>query len=88
MAFGVALEQFKAENGFYPTSKDGLNVLVVKPTNASTNWHQLLDKVYPDHWGHPYLYVFPGKHNTNSYDLSSAGPDGVPGTQDDIKNWE
>ena len=31
--------------------------------------------------------TFPGKHNANSYDLLSVGPDGKEGTDDDIGNW-
>jgi general secretion pathway protein G len=75
-AFRTAIEMFKDDNGFYPVGPSGLNDLVVKPAAASTNWHQYLDKVYLDPWGHSYDYECPGKHNTNSYDLSSAGPDG------------
>jgi general secretion pathway protein G len=85
--FVTVLEKFKKENGLYPSGTNELNDLVVKPLNASTNWHRYFEKVPQDPWGHPYLYVFPGKHNTNSYDLSSAGPDGLPGTKDDIANW-
>jgi general secretion pathway protein G len=86
-AFRTALDMFKADNGFYPLGTNDLNDLVVKPTGAAADWHQYLDAIPVDPWGHPYLYVFPGKHNTNSYDLNSAGPDGIPGTPDDIKNW-
>ncbi len=86
-AFGSILERFKLDTGSYPAGPNGLSDLVVKPANASTNWHQYLDRVPPDPWGHPYLYVSHGQHNTNSYDLSSAGPDGIPGTPDDITNW-
>jgi general secretion pathway protein G len=86
-AFKSALDLFKEENGFVPAGTNGLNDLVEKPTNASKDWHPYLDAIPLDPWGHPYLYVFPGKHNTNFHDLSSAGPDGVPGTKDDIANW-
>jgi general secretion pathway protein G len=41
-----------------------------------------------DPWGNPYVYVNPGKHNKNGYDLSSKGPDGVAGNDDDINNWD
>ena len=41
-----------------------------------------------DPWGDQYIYEYPGKHNPKRYDLSSAGPDGKPGTDDDIVNWE
>ena len=43
--------------------------------------------VPPDGWRHPYRYVMPGIHNTGSFDLSSDGRDGKPGTADDITNW-
>ena len=47
-----------------------------------------LTKLNNDPWGHPYVYVSPGKHNKDRYDLSSGGPDEQPGTADDITNWE
>ena len=83
----TAFELFKDDNGRYPGGTNGLNDLVAQPAGA-TNWHQYLSKVPLDPWGHPYLYVYPGKHNTNSFDLSSAGADGIPGTVDDIGNWK
>jgi general secretion pathway protein G len=86
----VALDLFKNENGYYPSGTNALNDLMVKPAGAN-NWHQYYDsrdgKIPLDPWGHAYLYEFPGKHRTNSYDLSSAGPDGKFGTEDDIANW-
>ena len=86
--FSVALDTFDAENGFYPSGTNSLNNLTMKPA-GTTNWHQYIVGVSnQDPWGHPYLYDFPGLHNTNSYDLSSAGPDGIPGTSDDIVNWQ
>jgi general secretion pathway protein G len=86
-AFGQALDMFKSDNGDYPAGTNGLNDLAAKPVGTLTNWHQCLDTIPPDPWGHPYLYEYPGKHRTNSYDLSSAGPDGKYGTADDIVNW-
>jgi general secretion pathway protein G len=86
-AFRTAFDMFKEDNGFYPTGTNGLNDLVVQPAGV-TNWHQYLEKISLDPWGHPYLYEFPGKHWTNLYDLSSAGPDGKAGTEDDIVNWK
>ncbi len=89
MSVGAALDTFDAYNGHYPSGTNGLNDLVTKPA-GTTNWPQYLnpDRIPLDPWGHPYLYVSPGLHNTNSYDLSSAGPDGIPGTPDDIVNWQ
>jgi general secretion pathway protein G len=83
-----ALNMFEVDNGHYPAGKNGLNDLVVKPRNASTDWKQYLDKVPPDPWQHPYIYECPGRHNPNGFDLSSAGPDGQAGTDDDIGNWD
>ncbi len=80
----TALDAYEVDNGTYPRS---LQDLVTQPGDAK-NWHgPYLDKLPTDPWGNPYIYVYPGKHNPNSYDLSSAGPDGKPGTDDDINNW-
>ena len=35
-----------------------------------------------------YIYECPGKNNPNGYDLSSMGPDGRAGGDDDITNWQ
>ena len=40
-----------------------------------------------DEWGRSIRYQAPGKVNASEYDLWSAGPDGVDGTADDIRNW-
>jgi general secretion pathway protein G len=80
----TALDQYKIDNGFYPKS---FNDLVQKPIGA-TNWFgPYLDQLPIDPWGDKYIYEFPGKHNTNGYDLMSVGRDGKRGTEDDIGNW-
>jgi general secretion pathway protein G len=80
----TALGNYEVDNGSYPKS---LQDLLVRPGNAQ-NWHgPYLDNLPKDPWLHPYIYYFPGKHNPNSYDLLSMGPDGKEGTEDDIGNW-
>jgi general secretion pathway protein G len=80
----TALDAFEVDNGFYPHS---LQDLLQQPSNAK-NWHgPYLDKLPVDPWGNPYIYSYPGKHNSTGYDLYSMGPDGKEGTDDDIGNW-
>ena len=89
--FGTALGAFEVDNGYYPRGKDGLMALMSRPGDA-TNWRgpYLEEKggIPADPWGRAYLYECPGKHNTSGYDLSSAGPDGREGTEDDVTNWQ
>jgi general secretion pathway protein G len=81
----TALDAFEVDNGYYPKS---LQDLLQQPNNAK-NWHgPYLDKFPQDPWYNNYIYYYPGKHNQNSYDLLSAGPDGKEGTEDDIGNWQ
>ena len=84
----TALDAFKVDTGHYPKGTSGLLELV-QQQNGTTNWHGPYSRpdMLLDPWGHKYIYVYPGKHNTNGYDLFSAGPDGKPGTGDDIVNW-
>jgi general secretion pathway protein G len=89
--FGTALDAFEVDNGFYPKGRNGLGDLVVQPRDAQ-NWKGPYMKTEGtqlplDPWQHPYIYECPGKHNPSSYDLSSAGPDGRAGTEDDITNF-
>lgn len=88
--FAVALGLYELDNGMFPTSEQGLAALKIKPTTSPTppKWKgPYINKIPKDPWGNPYLYVCPGVHNIQDYDLSSYGPDGVE-SSDDITNWE
>lgn len=88
----IALDLYELDNGCYPTTEQGLNALVKKPESEPSpqNWKgpYLKKKVPLDPWGNPYVYISPGIHNVEDYDLFSYGPDGVEGGEDDITNWE
>jgi general secretion pathway protein G len=87
-AFKTALNMFESDTGGYPRGRGGLQDLMVQPRDVQ-GWHgpYLEDKgVSTDPWGHPYVYECPGKHG--AFDLYSIGPDGRPGTEDDIVSWE
>jgi general secretion pathway protein G len=88
-AFKSSLNTFEVDNGYFPKGQSGLQELLVQPRDAR-NWHGPYldsDVVPKDQWGRDFTYVCPGKHNPSSYDISSAGPDGQLGTEDDIGNW-
>ena len=82
-----ALEQYKLDNGMYPTTEQGLKALVEKPTipPLPPRWKPYLDKVPKDGWGRDFIYISPGVNRP--YELRSAGPDGQEGTEDDIDVW-
>jgi general secretion pathway protein G len=80
------LDLYMIEVGSYPSEGMGLEALVLDPGD-SANWNGPYMKKMPvDPWQNPYIYRFPGSHGLE-YDLCSAGPDGVEGTEDDICNW-
>jgi general secretion pathway protein G len=86
--FEVALNAFEVDNGYYPKGKDGLMDLVQAPKDAQ-NWRGPYLKDIPvDPWKNPYIYECPGRHNEDSFDIASGGPDGRAGTEDDINNWD
>jgi general secretion pathway protein G len=80
---GTALDNYRLDNGAYPTTEQGLGALRDKPTRAPVpgNWRgPYLRRAVPnDPWGRPYIYSFPGERNAGSYDLKSLGRDGQPG---------
>jgi len=87
-----ALKLYRLDNMRYPTTEQGLAALVVKPTIEPMpgNWKSggYLEKLPNDPWGHPYLYLQPGRHG--EIDVFSQGADGQPGGEGndaDIGNW-
>ena len=86
-SFGTALDAYEVDTGSYPRGTDGLNQLLVQPSDV-TGWRgpYLKSDIPLDPWGRAYVYEFPGKVNPSGYDIRSTGPDGQAGTADDIVN--
>lgn len=86
----MQLDLYKLDNFFYPSTDQGLQALVTKPSGSPEpkNWKSdgYLPRLPIDPWLNSYIYVSPGAHG--SYDLSSPGPDGRPGNDDDVSNWD
>ena len=94
-AVASSLEMYRLDNGFYPSTEQGLEALVREPTGSPEprNWNPdgYLKKIPQDPWGNPYQYDQPGTQNTTSYDLYSLGADGRVGGEGfntDIGNWD
>ncbi len=88
----AALELFRLDNGFYPSTEQGLEALVRKPTTGRIprNWRKggYLKKVPLDPWGNPYIYLSPGEHGEyDLYTLGADGEEGGEGADADIGNW-
>lgn len=91
----TTLKLYKLDNGYYPSTEQGLQALVEPPAvgQLPRAWREggYLEKgkVPKDPWGNEYVYLCPGIHG--DYDLISYGADGEPGGEDkdqDINNWE
>jgi general secretion pathway protein G len=89
-----ALNMFKLDSGFFPSTEQGLAALVAKPDigRAARHWREegYLEKgkVPKDPWGSEYVYISPGEHGP--FDLISYGGDGEPGGEGedaDVESW-
>ena len=88
-----ALKLYKLDNMRFPTTEQGLQALVKKPTTAPVpeNWKGdgYLEKLPKDPWGTPYQYLQPGLHG--EVDVMSFGANreaGGEGNDADIGSWE
>ena len=88
-----ALKEFKIDNGFYPSTEQGLQALVEEPAVGRTprNYPSdgYMDKIPKDPWDNEYVYISPGQHG--DFDIISYGADGEEGGEGnnaDIKSWE
>jgi general secretion pathway protein G len=91
----TALKLYKLDNGYYPTTEQGLQALVEPPTvgQLPRAWRDggYLEKgrVPKDPWDNDFVYLSPGVNG--DYDLSSYGAEGEPGGEGnnaDINSWE
>lgn len=89
----MALKKYYIDNGYYPTTEQGLDALVTKPSagRVPKNYADggYLPKVPLDPWGTKYVYISPGKHGP--FDLTSYGADGASGGTGgdaDVNSWE
>jgi len=81
--FGLALDQYRLDNDYYPSTAQGLEALREAPTGdpSARNWRgPYLKKPVPlDPWGRPYIYKSPGDSTKTGYDLLTYGRDGKVG---------
>jgi general secretion pathway protein G len=91
-SLGQALKLYRLDNHVYPTTDQGLQALVTKPTTnpIPPNWKNggYLDRLPKDPWDNDYRYLNPGVRS--EVDVFSLGADREPGgegTAADIGNW-
>src|SRR6185436_4271259 len=87
-----ALKLYRLDNQRYPTTEQGLQALVTKPTASPvpTNWKPsgYIERLPKDPWGQSYQYLNPGLHG--EIDVFSFGADGVAGGEGndaDVGSW-
>lgn len=92
-AISNALGLYRLDNLNYPTTAQGLQALVSRPTTdpPAPNWAQggYLARLPKDPWGGDYQYLQPGVHG--DFDVFSYGADGQPGgsgADADIGSWQ
>ena len=82
--FSTALNTYYAEQGRYPTQEQGLEALVQKPVRGPiparypANGYLSTRELPMDPWGHPYIYLIPGRQG-EVFEILTYGADGEEG---------
>ncbi|MFU8831326.1 MAG: type II secretion system major pseudopilin GspG [Wenzhouxiangella sp.] len=92
-ALVTALNMYRLDNYQYPSTEQGLEALVRRPSGQpeAANWKAggYIERLPRDPWGNEYQYLNPGLHG--EIDVWSNGANGVPGGDGmnaEIGNWE
>lgn len=92
-AIESALQMYRIDNYKYPSTDQGLQALVDKPSagGEAKNWQKggYIPKLPKDPWQNDYQYISPGE--SGDYDIYTLGADGAPGGEDynaDISHLE
>ena len=88
-----ALKLYRLDNGFYPSTDQGLGALVQRPTTnpVPSNWKQngYLERLPKDPWGGDYQYLNPGvKGEIDVFTFGADRARGGEGNNADIGNWD
>lgn len=86
-----ALKLYRLDNLRYPTTEQGLQALVARPTTGpqAPNWKPYLEKLPLDPWGQPYQYLHPGlKGEVDVFSFGADGKSGGTGRDADIGSWQ
>lgn len=87
-----ALVQYHSDNFLLPSTDQGLEALVSKPSGSPEpkNYPRrgYLKELKKDPWGNPYQYTYPGEFGEyDVYSLGADGEEGGDGLATDIGNW-
>ncbi len=69
------VEAYKVMRGRYPTTEEGLKILIDEKFLKSNSPDGKLN----DPWDHEYIYLYPGQAHPDAFDVKSYGADGQPG---------
>ena len=86
-----ALKLYKLDNQRYPSTEQGLQALLAKPTSAPVppNWKSYLDQLPNDPWGKAYIFLNPGiKGEVDVMSFGADGQSGGEGKNADIGSWQ
>jgi general secretion pathway protein G len=95
-ALESALDEYKLDNGFYPSTDQGLDALIKQPESGRIpqKWREggylKPARIPKDPWGKDYVYISPGSED-REYEITSYGADGEPGGDGknaDIESWK
>jgi len=87
----TAIRIFGVDCGRYPTTAEGLISLMKRPATLAEGvqwrgpyWDR--DVLPKNHWGKPYVYQYPGKHNLDAFDIFTTVRN-AEGGKEVIGNW-
>lgn len=80
----TAIDTFYVDAGRFPTPAEGLTVLLSPPAGVPAWAGPYIRRQASDPWGNPYLYRSGTSGGAPAYRIDCTGPDGQPGTADDI----
>mgnify|MGYP003628002858 CR=1 FL=1 len=92
-ALESALNLYKLDNFYYPSTQQGIEALVTEPSGepAAKNWKSggYIARLPKDPWGNPYKFLSPGvKGEVDVFSLGADGRPGGEGAAADIGNWD
>jgi general secretion pathway protein G len=89
----MALNRYKLDHGYYPTTEQGLQALVERPSigRVPENYPSrgYVTKIPKDPWNNDYVYISPSeRHDFELISLGADGEEGGEGVNRDIKSWD